>query len=434
MSDLERLVTPIPGPASRAAAARLRAAESRGITFLGDDYPVFWQSASGATVIDVDGNQYLDLTSAFGVAAVGHSNPLIARAIAEQACTLMHGMGDVHPTDVRTQLVERLAASAPIDDGRVFLCSTGAEAVECALKTAALATGEPNVLAFGGAYHGLSYGALEVCGIPKFRKPWQRQLRESTSFVPFPDMRDRHSLEMALQRVERGLRRQRAVGALICEPIQGRAGIIIPPDGFLAGLRALCTRYDTVLIVDEIYTGLGRTGSWFVCEREGVRPDIICVGKALGGGFPISAAIGCSSVMDAWQPSTGEALHTSTFLGNPMGCAAALAALDEFDRLDLCRAAQRIGERLAVALQQIALLPAVRGARGRGALWALEMRDGDLARSVVVQALARGLMLVQAGLRGEVVAIAPPLIIEHDQLERALTILEDVVRAQAAAL
>jgi 4-aminobutyrate aminotransferase-like enzyme len=434
MSEFERLVTPVPGPASHAAAARLRAAESRGVTFLGDDYPVFWQSASGATVVDVDGNQYLDFTSAFGVAAVGHSNPVVAQAIAEQARVLAHGMGDVHPTAVRTRLVERLAAKVPVEDGKVFLCSTGAEAVECALKTAVLATGEPNVLAFGGAYHGLSYGTLEVCGIPKFRKPWQTQLRASTSFVPFPDMRERHSLEIALQRVERGLRRQRTIGAVLCEPIQGRAGIIIPPDGFLAGLRELCTKYDTILIVDEIYTGLGRTGAWFVCEHERVRPDIICVGKALGGGFPISAAIGCSGVMDAWQPSDGEALHTSTFLGNPMGCAAALATLDEFERLDLCHAAQRIGETLATRLHTIALLPAVRDARGRGALWALEMRDGIIARSVVVQSLARGLILLQSGLRGEVVTIVPPLIIEPAQLERALDILEQTVRAQAAAL
>lgn len=426
MPDFERLVTPIPGPASRAAAARLRAAESRGVTFLGDDYPVFWESASGATVTDVDGNHYLDLTAAFGVAAVGHTNLLVARAIAEQACLLMHGMGDVHPTGVRTQLVERLARMAPVDNGRVFLCSTGAEAVEFALKTAVLATGEPNVLAFGGAYHGLSYGALEVCGIPKFRKPWQRALREATSFVPFPDMRERRSLEIALERVERVLRKKGAVGAVICEPIQGRAGVILPPDGFLAGLRTLCTRYDTILIVDEIYTGFGRTGSLFACEHDGVQPDIICVGKALGGGFPISAALGSQSVMDAWQPSSGEALHTSTFLGNPMGCAAALATLDEIEHLSLCARAQHIGEIIAPRLHTLSPLRTVCDVRGRGALWALELRNGETARSIVTQALAHGLILLQAGLRGEVITLAPPLVIEDAQLERALDILEDV--------
>jgi 4-aminobutyrate aminotransferase-like enzyme len=433
MADFERLLTPVPGPASRAAAERLRAAESPGVTFLGDDYPIFWESASGSTVTDLDGNQYLDLTAAFGVAAVGHSNLLVARAIAEQACLLMHGLGDVHPTDVRTKLIERLAALAPVDNGKVFLCSTGSEAVEFALKTAALVTGEPGVLAFGGAYHGLSYGALEVCGIPKFRRPWQRQLRDTTSFVPFPDMRERRSLEIALERVERVLRKKGTVGAVICEPIQGRAGVIIPPDGFLAGLRALCTKYDTVFIVDEIYTGFGRTGTMFACEHDGVKPDIICVGKALGGGFPISAAIGSGSIMDSWQPSSGEALHTSTFLGNPMGCAAALAVLDEVERLALCRRAERIGEMMAPRLHTLAPLRMVGDARGRGALWAIEMDSGETARAIVVQALARGLILLQAGVRGEAITLCPPLVIENDQLERALDILEEIVFARVSA-
>ncbi|HEY0798149.1 MAG TPA: aspartate aminotransferase family protein [Candidatus Baltobacteraceae bacterium] len=434
MPEVEGLRTAIPGPRSREAASRLRAAEARGVTYLGDDYPVFWQSASGATVTDIDGNQYIDLTSAFGVAAVGHTNLMVARAIAEQAAEMMHGMGDVHPSGVRTELVERLAALAPVDDARVFLSTTGSEAIEFALKTAMLATGEPDVLAFGGAYHGLSYGTLDICGIPKFRKPWLAQLRESTSFVPFPDMRELRSLDIGLDRVERVLRKRRSIGAVVVEPIQGRAGIIIPPDGFLTGLRALCTKYDALLILDEIYTGFGRTGRLFACEHEGVRPDIICVGKALGGGFPISAAIGARSVMDAWPLSSGEALHTSTFLGNPMGCAAALATLDEIERLDLAHHAQRIGDAIAARLHAYSpSVPAVRDARGRGALWALELRDGEMARSIVVRALARGLMLLQAGLRGEVITLAPPLIIESEQLERACDILDMTVRESTEA-
>ncbi|HMD02002.1 MAG TPA: aminotransferase class III-fold pyridoxal phosphate-dependent enzyme, partial [Candidatus Baltobacteraceae bacterium] len=166
MSESEATAGQIPGPRSRALAESLARTEPRGVTYLGADFPVFWESASGATVTDVDGNRYIDLTSAFGVALTGHANPAVVAAIAVQAARLPHAMGDVHPSDVRVRLLEKLAALAPVDEPKTFLGSTGSESIEFALKTAMLATGEPNALAFGGAYHGLSYGALEVAGIP----------------------------------------------------------------------------------------------------------------------------------------------------------------------------------------------------------------------------------------------------------------------------
>jgi 4-aminobutyrate aminotransferase-like enzyme len=434
MSGLESIVTAIPGPRSLALAATLARSESRGVTYLADDFPVFWESGSGALVRDVDGNTYIDCTAAFGVATTGHANPAVARAIAEQAARLPHGMGDVHPTAEKARLLERLAQIAPVDDARTFLCSTGAESVEFALKTAALVTGDPNVLAFAGAYHGLSYGTLEVCGIPKFRKPWNEQLRAATTFVRFPDPREPKSDERILDIVRKTLRKDRKIGALIVEPIQGRAGVIVPPEGFLRGLRAACSETDTVLILDEIYTGFGRTGTMFACEREGVRPDVLCVGKALSGGFPISAAIASKEVADAWEPSDGEALHTSTFLGNPMGCAAALANLEEIERLDVPRVARdretTIAERLhAIRMRNVH----VTDVRGRGMLWAIEFKDGAVANACVVRALARGLILLQSGLRGESITFAPPPVIEDAQLERAFHLFESAVREAVAA-
>jgi 4-aminobutyrate aminotransferase-like enzyme len=434
MSGLESIVTAIPGPRSLALAATLARSESRGVTYLADDFPVFWESGSGALVRDVDGNTYIDCTAAFGVATTGHANPAVARAIAEQAARLPHGMGDVHPTAEKARLLERLAQIAPVDDARTFLCSTGAESVEFALKTAALVTGDPNVLAFAGAYHGLSYGTLEVCGIPKFRKPWNEQLRAATTFVRFPDPREPKSDERILDIVRKTLRKDRKIGALIVEPIQGRAGVIVPPEGFLRGLRAACSETDTVLILDEIYTGFGRTGTMFACEREGVRPDVLCVGKALSGGFPISAAIASKEVADAWEPSDGEALHTSTFLGNPMGCAAALANLEEIERLDVPRVARdretTIAERLhAIRMRNVH----VTDVRGRGMLWAIEFKDGAVANACVVSALARGLILLQSGLRGESITFAPPPVIEDAQLERAFHLFESAVREAVAA-
>jgi 4-aminobutyrate aminotransferase-like enzyme len=433
MPEYERLVTTIPGPRSRAYADRLRATESRGVTYLADDFPVFWRSGSGATITDADDNRYLDLTAAFGVAAVGHANSAVARAIARQARRLPHGMGDVHPGDVRTECIERLAAIAPVEQGRVFLCSTGSETVEFALKTAMLATGKPGAIAFHGAYHGLSYGALEVSGNPRFRDPWRAQLRDATTFLPFPAEHEGDRLEDAFECVENAFRANRSIGALIVEPIQGRAGVVIPPDGFLVGLRALCDRHEALLILDEIYTGFGRTGDLFATQREGCRPDLLCMGKALGGGFPISAVVAPSRIMDAWELCEGEALHTSTYLGNPMGCAAALAVLDEIERLRIVERARTIGEIVGERSKCFGMLPGVRNVRGRGALWALEVTDGVAAHRIVVKALARGLILLQSGQRGQTIQICPPLIMELDQLERALDILASTVKETLSA-
>ncbi len=420
---LERIATEIPGPRSRALAEAMRRTEARGVTFVSSQWPIFWESANGALVTDVDGNRYLDFTSAFGVAAAGHGNPAVASAIAQQAQTLMHGMGDVHPSNVKVALLERLALLSPFPDAKTFLCSSGAEAVEFALKTAMLLTEAPNALAFGGGYHGLSYGTLEINGNPKFRKPFLQQLRQKTTFARFPDAREGASLERALDAIRRALRKDKTIGALVVEPIQGRAGVIVPPDGFLAALREITRDYDVLFVLDEIYTGFGRTGRMFACEHEGVRPDILCVGKALSGGFPISAAIGSAEVMDAWAPSQGEALHTSTFLGNPMGCAAALANIAELERKRLPGRAAELGKLVRARLLELERSDAVVDVRGRGLMWGIELRDGKLAASIVERALRSGLILLQAGLRGEVLALSPPLSIENEQLERALELI-----------
>ncbi len=429
MSDaLEALVTEVPGPQSRSLATALRASENRGITYLADDFPIFWDHASGAIVTDVDGNRYIDATAAFGVATTGHANPAVARAIADQAARLPHGMGDVHPSETKARLLAKLAAIAPMPNAKSFLCCGGAEAVEFALKTAMLATGEPTVLAFAGGYHGLSYATLEVGGIAKFRAPFRKQLRESTTFVRFPDPRDPKSLERVLDAVKKALRKDRSIGAVLVEPIQGRAGVIVPPDGFLRGLRSLCTQFDALLILDEIYTAWGRTGVMFESQREEIVPDIVCVGKALGGGFPISAAITTDEIANAWAPSAGEALHTSTFLGNPMGCAAALANLAEIERLDIPGIARTREPVVAAALGTIARgNPTIAQVRGRGMLWAIEFTDPALANASVIRALRGGLLLLQSGMRGESITFAPPPVITDAQLNRAFELLAAAV-------
>jgi 4-aminobutyrate aminotransferase-like enzyme len=427
---LESIVTAIPGPRSLALAAKLARYEARAITYLAPDYPVFWDSAAGATVTDVDGNRYLDLTSAFAVAATGHTNAAVADAIAAQAHRLIHGMGDVHPTAARADLVERLAALAPGDLDTVFLATGGAEAVEVALKTAYLATGKPHVLAFAGAYHGLTLGTLDVIGIPKFREPFAPLVGARATFLPYPGAND--SLADALAAISVALDSDPLIGTIVVEPIQGRGGVIVPPDGFLRGLRTLCDARGILLVLDEIFTGFGRTGTRFACEREKVLPDLLCIGKALAGGVPIAAVIGRAAIMRAWPENLGEALHTATFLGNPLACAAALANLDEMERLDVLGRVRRGEARLRERLERIAALPAVRDLRGCGFFWGLEFSDGAVANRIVVRALAAGVIILQSGPTGTSITITPPLVIEDAQLDRALDIVERIVREENA--
>jgi 4-aminobutyrate aminotransferase-like enzyme len=425
--DFESLTTPVPGPRSLALAGRLSKLESRNVTYLADDFPIFWESGAGATIVDVDGNRYLDFTSAFGVANVGHANPRVTAAIADQAARLAHGMGDVHPTKVRVRLMERLGAILPPALSKTYFASTGSEAVEAALKTAMLATGRSRFASYSGAYHGLSLGTLPICGIEKFREPFSASLGPAALLLDYPS--DPRKLTDDLARTAAALDAHGDLAALVVEPIQGRAGCVVPPLGYLAEVRALCDRFGIVMIVDEIYTGFGRTGAWFAIERDAAVPDIICIGKAMGSGFPISAAIGKPEIMDAWPLSAGEALHTSTYLGNPMGCAAALATIDELEARALPARAAALGEGLGTRLQAIGKRTEIVAVRGRGLLWGIEFNDARTANAVVRRALRGGLILLQSGSAGCAITLSPPLVISERQLERGLDILEAALAA-----
>jgi len=436
--QLPRITVTPPGPESRRLAAMLERYESPNVTFVSDDCPIFWREALGANVLDVDGNIYIDLSAGFGVAAAGHRNPRVMKAIERQLDLLAHGMGDVHPPEIKVRLLERLAEIAPGDLSQAVLSSSGSEAVESALKTARLASGRPGVLCFRGAYHGLTYGALAVTDGEFFRGPFLDQLGIPVARVPYPDpyrpdpdlARRGDLLGGTLEAVAEELDADDQIGAIIVEPILGRGGIVVPPDGFLRGLREECDRRDLILIFDEIYTGFGRTGRWFACEHEGVVPDIMCVGKALSGALPFSACIGRPEIMAAWPPSTGEAVHTSTFLGHPLGCAAALAHIDEIEAGGLIERAARLGSAALARLHKLrARVRSIGDVRGRGLLAAVELvrepearPDTMRAARVVTAALRAGLIL----LAGEgVIELSPPLTISEAQLDFALSALED---------
>ena len=367
---------PPPGPRSRALGTRLRRAESRNVTFIGDRFPVFWEEALGSNVRDVDGNVYLDLTGAFGVAFAGHRHPRVLRAAAEQQQRLAHGMGDIHPPAAKVELLERLAGIAPWPDARAVLASAGSESVEIALKTAELCTEKSGVLAFERGYHGLTLGALATTHRDDFRAPFRRRLYGGVTFVPFPVSPEEAS--MSLEACERAFGDatggEAAIGAVLVEPVQGRGGVRIPPPGFFPELCVLARRYGAVVVADEVFTALGRCGAMFAGSLLGLDAHLICLGKALGGGFPLSACLGTAEVFDAWPESAGEALHTSTFLGHPVACAASLAFLDvvESERLD--QRAARMGKRLVARLRAaLEGIEHVRDVRGLGLLAGIEI-------------------------------------------------------------
>lgn len=430
----------IPGPRSLEMADRLSRVESRNITHLTPDFPVFWEEAKGANVRDVDGNVYLDLTGAFGVSAAGHTPSSVVEEIRSQAGRLIHGMGDVHPPAKKVEFLEAVAALGPWPDSRVILGSSGSEAVEAALKTALLATGRPGILAFEGSYHGLTAGSLAVTHREDFRGPFLSRLYGGVRFAPFPEGQDgKPAVRKSLDKVKWLLREGDGgdeVGAVIVEPIQGRSGVRIPPPGYLEALADVTWDAKALLIFDEIFTGLGRTGALFAFLHEGVVPDLLCLGKGLGGGLPLSACVGPARIMDAWPPSGGEAIHTSTFLGNPLSCAAGISFLKELREGGLVARSKRLGEwLLGVLREELGKIPEVWEVRGRGLFVGVDLRrpgTGAPLKGAAVRAsalaLQEGILVLPAGDRGHVLELSPPLVVTEEQLKWAVPGLERVIR------
>ena len=426
---------------------QLRDYESRNVLFIEPDgsWPIVWERAKGVFVWDADGKKYLDLTAAFGVAAAGHANSKVVAAGQKQMAQLLHAMGDVHPHARKAELArelsritfERWTNPLKFKTGKVIFNNSGFEAVEAALKTAMLATGKSGVIAFTGGYHGLGYGALNVTHREFFRGPFHPQLREFGNFASFPKtISDLPTVEFQI----RNFFRRGRIGAILVEPIQARGGINVPPPEFLPQLRKLCDEFGALLILDEIYTGFGRTGKWFACEHSGVVPDLICLGKALTGGFPLSACVGRADLMDAaWPPSRGEAIHTSTFLGHPAGCAMALAQIAEIEKLNLPGCAAELGRFLLAELQslqsRISNLKFQTHIRGLGLLAGLELNlpDGSPASAetfaIIKKMLARGFILLPEGGHGNVISFTPPLTITKAQLAKAIKTLAEILAA-----
>ncbi len=450
--QLPSVAVPPPGPASHALAERLRRAESRNVTWLGDDFPVFWTEARGANVRDADGNVYVDLTGAFGVALTGHGDPQVRAALEGQGDRLVHGMGDVHPSEAKVRLLEGLQRVLPWGAStRTVLASTGSEAVEIALKTAHLATGRPGIVAFQGGYHGLTMGALAATARDDFRTPFAARLYGGVVHLPFPaeppeggrhepGTDDVESVVAALARaLERGAPNGDPIGAVVLEPVQARGGVRVLPRRFAAALGELARTHGALVVADEVFTGLGRTGTVLASEQVGLAPDVVCLGKVLGGGLPLSACAASAEVMDAWPPSPGEALHTSTFLGHPLACAAGVAVLEQVEAGLLARVAEA-GERLRASLEaRLSDVPGVGPLRGLGLLLGIPLLDQDTGRPrraaaarVAARALAEGVLVLPAGDAGHVVELTPPAVLTADQAAAACDALARAIAGVAA--
>ncbi len=423
--DLPDLRVPPPGPQSRTWLTRYASRQApmgpksvpspAAVTSIAPAGRIVLSRGKGCNVIDVDSNRYVDFAAGFGSLLLGHNHPAVLRAIELQTDRLMQGLGDVYPSDAKIGLLERLARLHPDPKAQVILGQSGADAITAALKSAVLATGKSAVLAFGSSYHGLSYGALSVTDLREsYRLPFSDHLARDVRFAPYPS--NPKELDQSLSAC-RSLLEDGAVAAVIVEPILGRGGVVVPPQGFLRQLGELARDAGALLIADEIWSGLGRSGYWLASEREpGFEPDLICLGKGLGGGLPISACIGSASVMAHWSQNE-EVVHTSTFAGAPLSCTAALSTLDILGRGGLVQAAHDQGDAWIVTLQELLRDTCVSEVRGSGLMIGLDVGALPGGASALQSALLkRGFITTTGGGSRDVLVLTPPLTINSDLL------------------
>ena len=377
-------------------------------------FPISIVRGKGAFVYDANGKEYIDCMSGYGVSLVGHCHPRVVEAIQRQSQLLITCHGSFY-NDKRAELLEKLVKITPEELDKVFLCNSGAESVECALKAAVKYTGRSQIISTVRGFHGKTLGALSATWNPKYRNHFKSLISENFKFMPFGK----------LEKAEETITEETA--AVIVEPAQGEGGVHVAPPGYLRGLREICDDRGVVLIFDEVQTGFGRTGRMWASEHWNVTPDIMCVAKALGGGLPIGATIAKAEIMDSLK--TGE--HSSTFGGNPLACAAACATIDVILEENLPERAQSLGKRFKRILEKMVdEFRVLREVRGLGLMIGLESRL--FVHNVLMKALEDGLILLYSG--RNVIRFLPPLVIEMNQLERAAEILKGIFAEEDKSL
>ena len=434
-----RLVCPLPGPKAQAAVAADTRLISPSYT---RSYPLVARRGRGIRVEDVDGNEFLDFAAGIAVVSTGHCHPEVVAAIQKQAAELIHISGTDFYHEPLTDLADRLSAVAPMPGPhKFFYGNSGAEAVECALKLARYHTGRKQVISFLGAFHGRTMGALSLTGSKPQQKRRFSPLIPGVTHVPFPytyrgcfgDAEAQEAFNMGCarfieDRLFKTILAPEDVAAIFIEPIQGEGGYVEAPHNFMRELRAICNRHGILLVVDEVQSGAGRTGKWWAIEHSGVEPDMVCMAKGIASGMPLGICMTKAEIMD-WVPGS----HASTFGGNPISLAAALATMDVLEREGIDNAA-RVGELMLKRLRTWTKTHSLVGeVRGRGLMIGIELvKDkvtrepaSDLRNRVETLAFEKGLMMLGCGETS--LRLCPPLIVNEHEATVALDILEEAL-------
>ena len=413
--------TELPGPLAREIIARDEAVTSPSLTRV---YPLVVRRARGCVIEDVDGNRFLDFNAGIAVTAAGHAHPAVNAAIHSQVDDVLHYCSSDFYLPAYADLCERLAELAPMQPAKVFLSNSGTEAVEAALKLARHHTKRPNAIAFFGAFHGRSLGSLSLTASKSRQRAGFGIVTPGSFHAPYYDPYDDSAVTGATyieQVLFKRVTQPEDVAAIFVEPLQGEGGYIVPPAGWLADLRALCDAHGIILVVDEVQSGIGRTGTMWASQHDGVEPDIMCIGKGLASGLPLAGIIARSEIMD-WEPGG----HGSTFGGNPVACAAALATIDLVESALAANAAE-IGAHLLARLDELSAdQPLIEQVRGRGLMIGIDLPDHDTAAKVERSCFEHGLLVLTCGDRS--IRMAPPLVVTIEQADIAVDILATVLK------
>jgi len=429
-AEAPHLITEVPGPNAQEVLERDRRTTSPSLPRA---YPFVPARGSGSVVEDVDGNRFLDLNAGIAVTSTGHCHPRVVEAIQRQAAELIHYSASDFYLPIYSEVTERLAQLAPMSGPvRSFLTNSGTEAVEAGIKLARWATGRQYILAFYGSFHGRSYGSVSLTASKATYRAGFGPLLPGVIHAYYGDGRD---MDMApgsaedgfptIDYIERFLFAKvvaaREVAAIVVEPVLGEGGYIVPPDGWLAALRELCDRHGIYLICDEVQSGMGRTGRMWAVEHMGVEPDVLLAGKGIASGMPLGAMIAKDSKM-TWTAGT----HGSTYGGNPVSCAAALATMDVIEQEHLLENADKVGHLLQNGLRDMQERhPSIREVRGLALMIGLRFPDHDTAAAVEQRAFRRGLLVLGCG--EDAVRMSPALVLREDQARTALEAFEAVV-------
>ncbi len=368
--------------------------------------PVVLTKGKGALVWDINGKEYVDCSTSYGVALLGHCQPKVVAAIKAQAEKLITCHGCYY-NDKRAEFVDKLVHITPKGLDKVFLSNSGAESIECAIKLARKYTGKPEIIALMGAFHGKTMGALSATWDKKYREPFMPLVPEIKHVAPDNAEKIREAIS-------------EKTAAVLMEPIRGEGGVRVPPDGYLQAVREICDEKNVLLILDEVQTSFGRTGKLFGCQNWGITPDVMCLAKPFAGGLPIGITVARENVMSAFK--VGE--HSTTFSGSPLVCAAGCAAIDALVEENLTERAAETGKYFKAELERLqAKHKIVKEVRGLGLMLGMELRYDVL--NVILKAAAKGVLVLDAG--RTVVRLLPPLVIQKAQVDRAVTVLDEVL-------